>query len=79
MPPLGLLNLDRQYQKLAEKKDFLIRLNTIVSWKTFYPLIAASGRNRLLALSVDYSHKLKPTYRVISGYSHKLLEKIRKK
>ena len=40
MTPVGLLNLDRRYQKLAQKKDFLIRLNTIVPWEEFRPLLA---------------------------------------
>ena len=39
MPPVGLPNLDRRYQKLALKKDFLIRLNTIIPWEEFRPLL----------------------------------------
>lgn len=39
MTPSGLPNLDRRYQKLAQKKDFLIRLNTIIPWEEFRPLL----------------------------------------
>ena len=39
MTPSGLPYLDRRYQKLAQKKDFLIRLNTMIPWEEFRPVL----------------------------------------
>jgi hypothetical protein len=39
MTPADGSDLARRYQKLAQKKDFLIRLNTIVPWQEFRPIL----------------------------------------
>ena len=39
MTPADGSDLARRYQKLAQKKDFLIRLNTIVPWEEFRPIL----------------------------------------
>ncbi len=35
----GLSDLSQRYQKLNQKNDFLIRLNKIVPWEEFRPLL----------------------------------------
>ncbi len=39
MTPAGLLDLTQRYQKLNQKNYFLIRLNKIVPWEEFRPLL----------------------------------------
>jgi len=39
MALLGMMDLTRRYQKLAQKKDLLIRLNKMIPWQEFCPLL----------------------------------------
>ncbi len=39
MTPAGPQNLAQRYQKLNQKNDFLIRLNDIVPWEEFRPIL----------------------------------------
>jgi IS5 family transposase len=39
MTPIVQADIDKRYQKLAQKKDFLIRLNKLIPWEEFRPVL----------------------------------------
>jgi transposase, IS5 family len=46
MTPVGLPDLMQRYQKLKQKNDFLNRLNDIVPWEEFRPILAQSRQKQ---------------------------------